>query len=75
MQTKAQYRSFTTWLRAQRGRNDVVGGLARDVAQDKHWPTRAWTLPRLMSHLKGYGACPGAIGALQQAWAEFHAAR
>ena len=68
-----QHCIFTTWLKAQRGRDDPVGDLARDAAADRHWPKAAKSLPRLLDYLAGRGACPGAVEACRRAWAEFRA--
>ena len=68
-----QHCIFTTWLKAQRGRDDAVGDLARDAAADPHWPKAAKSLPRLLDYLAGRGACPGAVEACRRAWAEFRA--
>ena len=70
-----QHCIFTTWLKAQRGRDDVVGDLARDAAADRHWPKAAKSLPRLLDYLASRGACPGAVEACRRAWAEFRAER
>ena len=50
---------FTTWLKAQRGRDDAVGDLARDAAADRHWPKAAKSLPRLLDYLAGRGGRRG----------------
>ena len=54
-----QHCIFTTWLKAQRGRDDAVGDLARDAAADRHWPKAAKSLPRLLDYLAGRGGRRG----------------
>jgi uncharacterized protein YozE (UPF0346 family) len=43
--------SFKTWLLRQQHRDDPVGDLARDVAQDKHFPRRNAKLRTLVRYL------------------------
>jgi len=47
---------FRTWLGRQAGRNDPVGDIARDVAQDKCLGRRR-TSKALLSHLQGSHYC------------------
>jgi hypothetical protein len=63
--------SFSVWLKAQTVRDDRVGDLARDAAQDPGWPV-SWGLQVFMEHLDKHGACCEAYTALRAAWAEYH---
>ena len=69
-QIKRRPLSFSSWLKRQRHKDSAVGDLSRDVCHDSDWP-RGRTLKRFLDYLTGRYACPGAIQALQQAWAEF----
>jgi hypothetical protein len=65
---------FTTWLAAQKSRNNPVGDLARDAADDSRFPRRVASLNRLTAYLASRGACPGALEAARRAWKEFQTA-
>jgi uncharacterized protein YozE (UPF0346 family) len=64
--------TFGAWLRAQRGRDDVVGDLAEDAASDRHFP-RSRKQEVYIARLKAMGASPEALEALRQAWQEWEA--
>ena len=66
---------FSEWLLDQRHRNDPVGDLARDAALDPAWPAEAATKSAYREHLRTQGAFPGALAALDAAWAEYARAR
>ena len=72
---------FTQWLLRQKGRRDPVGDLARDVGADiagaqppRVWPRYARRLSQYEEALEAYGACQGAMDALQCAWDEWRRA-
>jgi hypothetical protein len=67
-------RSFTDWLTNQEGRDDPVGDLARDKAQDRYWPTTG-SVQVYRSHLDSMNAVPNALDALDRAWTEYQAYR
>jgi hypothetical protein len=63
-------RTFRSWLRAQRHRQDAVGDLARDVQQDRCLTAR--TLPGMRRHLtEDHAACEHACAALERAYHEW----
>ena len=62
--------SFRAWLRAQRGREDMVGDLARDALADRELPRRL-TPARLRARMVELRACEDALEALSQAAREF----
>lgn len=65
---------FTGWLAGQQDRNDLIGDLAREVAQDTCWPSGPGTLKQLEGHLTHrHVAHCGVIDALREAWAEYTA--
>ena len=63
-------RVFTTWLRDQARRDDMIGDLARDMIGDAGWP-RPTTERATIWYLHGRGACGGALEAVQRAWCEW----
>jgi hypothetical protein len=62
--------SFEDWLAEQRGRQDAVGDLARDIAADNQWPSGAHSEQRL-NYLVGRNAPVERIAALEAANAEY----
>lgn len=62
--------TFTDWLLTQKHRDDPVGDLARDAAQDPTWPKEE-TLDSHIDHMESRGACAGAIEALAQTWDKY----
>jgi uncharacterized protein YozE (UPF0346 family) len=67
--------TFYAWVRSQRGRDDAVGDLARDVMRDRNFPREANDYDALYFHLYEMGACPAALRAFDRAWEEFQRAR
>ena len=68
-----KHRSFAAWLRDQRMRDDPVGDLARDAADDPQWPKAPRSLQRLLAYIEASpgGDCTGALESCRRAWAEF----
>lgn len=64
-------KNFHEWLIKQRGRQDPVGDLARDMMADPEWPSDAHTLRGLDNYLHFRWACEGAHQALKRAWNEW----
>lgn len=62
---------FHRWLEGQRKRDDIVGDVAGDVLSDRSFPRGSLELEVLKDHLERKGAVPGALEALEAAWAEF----
>lgn len=60
---------FHKWLEGQRGRNDPVGDLARDVLGDKGFPLGASTRHEVEDYLSRYGN--HVIQSVRQAWREY----
>jgi YozE SAM-like fold len=69
-ENRSQPTSFTTWLRAQKARPDIVGHLATDIAGDGGWPEPA-TLQEMHQYLEKFNAIPIVHTALDDAWAEW----
>jgi hypothetical protein len=65
---------FTTWLKQQAGRDDAVGGLARDALNDPDWPATG-DLDDYDEYLTyadcGAGTAYGTYEGLRQAWSEY----
>jgi uncharacterized protein YozE (UPF0346 family) len=66
--------TFYAWVKSQRGRDDSVGDLARDIMRDRNFPRQADDYDALYFHLFEMGACPAALRAFDRAWAEFQRA-
>ena len=64
-------RGFTSYLMRQQRRDDPVGDLARDAAQDAYWPDGRGGKGRYAHYLEQQGACRGAMTALERAWGEY----
>ena len=65
---------FTWWLLRQRDRDDPIGDLARDVANDNQWPSPLIDGESpFCDYLAFRGACIEARAALRTAWAEYGA--
>ena len=62
--------NFTNWLQNQQCREDSIGDLARDAAQDSGWPTED-DLNIYIIYLESQGACDGAMDAIRMAWDEY----
>jgi len=58
---------FIAWLQQQINRDDPIGDLARDLAEDSGYPLTAGALRRRLSR----GACSGAVRAFKEALVEF----
>jgi uncharacterized protein YozE (UPF0346 family) len=63
--------SFKTWLLEQQHRDDPIGDLARDAAQDKRFPRRNAKLRTVVRYLEEQEATPAALEALYRAWEEW----
>ena len=63
-------RCFSTWLRAQRGRDDPVGDLALDVSADRS-ARGLRTTTQVLMHLIRRGACTEARLAFREAAREY----
>lgn len=61
---------FTTWLKRQQGRDDLIGDLATDVKSDSDRPDFK-TYEEWHAHLTRRGACEEAKAVLRLAWHEF----
>lgn len=61
--------SFNQWLKKQVKRNDPIGDLARDAANDSERKPR--TLEGWRDHLYDNSACDGAFVALGEAYSEW----
>jgi transcriptional regulator with XRE-family HTH domain/uncharacterized protein YozE (UPF0346 family) len=67
--------TFAHWLRKQVKRNDPIGDLARDAAQDRTFPIDTSGGPKLRSYMRSRGACAEAVDALDDALTEWRGAR
>ena len=64
--------AFSDYLLGQRGRDDAVGGLARDAASDPEWPRqRGLSFNRLRNYLLVNHASQGTLEALERVWNEY----
>ena len=61
--------TFNQWLKKQTKRNDPIGDLARDAANDSERKPR--TLEGWRDHLYDNSACDGAHSALEDAYREW----
>ena len=60
--------AFSDYLLGQRGRDDAVGGLARDAAGDPEWPRqRGLSFNRLRNYLLVNHASQGTLDGLERA--------
>lgn len=67
--------TFRQWLKKQERRDDPVGDLARDMAQDKTFPPpRFNSVKTTVNYLRGRNACEGAETAAIRAWREYEEA-
>ncbi len=62
--------TFKTWLMSQVKRDDPVGGLAREVLQDRTWPRTQDTV-KLRQYMVKRGSVEKALLALGQAYSEY----
>ena len=67
--------TFAHWLHTQTKRNDPIGDLARDAAQDRTFPVDTSSGPKLRSYMRSCRACDEAIEALEEALSEWRAAK
>jgi hypothetical protein len=67
-------RTFMAWLRAQGGREDGIGDLARDVLTDRAHTRRMRSYPALYAYLLPI-ACTTALEALERAHREYQEER
>jgi transcriptional regulator with XRE-family HTH domain len=67
--------TFAHWLRKQTKRNDPIGDLARDAAQDRTFPVDTSSGPKLRSYMRSCRACDEAIEALEEALAEWRGSK
>ncbi|NOI36812.1 hypothetical protein F0250_23455 [Vibrio cyclitrophicus] len=61
-------KGFKGWLTLQINRSDLVGDLARDVANDKETPKGRSSFQKWHDYLLSKSACDGAMEALNIAW-------
>lgn len=61
-------KGFKGWLSLQINRSDLVGDLAKDVANDKETPKGKGSFQKWHDYLSSKGACDGAMEALNIAW-------
>ncbi len=66
--------TFTEWLGGQAKRNTATGDLARDAAEDPHWPAGGTTMADFAEHLRRQRASDDAMQALRQAWQSYRRA-
>ena len=59
------------WLRKQTKRNDPIGELARDAAQDRTFPLDTSSGPKLRSYIRSCCVCNGTVAALEKALTEW----
>ena len=69
----SRHLTFTEWLLRQRYGNDPIAHLAKDVASDKEWPSRLWSLRGFREYMENCNAHPRAIDALEDAWTKYNA--
>lgn len=80
MAMRHSQRTFYSWLRQQRDRQDPVGDLARDAISDEEFPRtgrrhmRPYTRAHLYRYLEKRNACSGALRAFALAYSEYEAA-
>ena len=67
--------TFAHWLHKQVKRNDPIGDLARDAAQDRTFPVDTSSGPKLRSYMRSCRACDEAIEALEAALSEWRGAK
>ncbi|MGO7251492.1 YozE family protein, partial [Rhizobium brockwellii] len=59
------------WLHKQVKRNDAIGDLARDAAQDRSFPLDTSSGPKLRSYMRSCWASDAAMAALDDALTEW----
>lgn len=64
---------FHRWIEGQKGRNDPIGDLAKDIWGDREFPVATRTRAEVQRYMEKHGAIPDAIKALKEAWREFSA--
>lgn len=62
---------FLDWLQTQREREDLIGALAKDIAQDEDFP-RTMSYPTMRDYLHAQGAVAETCQALREAWRRYH---
>ena len=63
---------FKSWLiKNHLHDRNPVGDLARDVKEDKKFPSRTNDRERIEMYLEFCGACDGCMEAFDRAWTEF----
>jgi len=72
---KTKTKTFLQWVQTQRDREDRMGDLARDVADDRGYPTGRRGRQAWHTHLAVRCACPEALEALDEAWNEYESPR
>lgn len=63
--------AFYIWLQKKKRRDDPIGDLARDVAEDSSFPSSETNIERLRLHLMHKRACAEALCALDEGYREF----
>ena len=69
--------NFISWLRKQNKREDPIGDLSRDMIDAKfkfnpESPGNAYEQLKSSIHFSSASVVSGALGALDEAWAEFN---
>lgn len=67
--------TFAHWLHKQVKRNDPIGDVARDAAQDRTFPVDTSSGPKLRSYMRSCRACDEAIEALEEALTEWRSTK
>ena len=67
--------TFYEWLLTQKKRDDPVGDLARDVAQDSCWPAEAVHAAPTLRYLEEISVSRAVLEAARRAWREYRADR
>ena len=63
--------SFLEWILARKTRHGPLGNLARDAADDRHFPPGELTKDALLGYLRHRNACSEALDAADLAWCTF----
>ena len=63
--------TFRAWMLTHIKRDDAIGDLARDIAEDQDWPKGNWPGEVYVYYLERVNACEGAIRACRRAYAEY----
>lgn len=64
---------FHRWLERQKGKDTLIGDIARDVLGDKKFPVGVTTYAEIQDYLDRVLASSAAVEALKEAWKKFQA--